>query len=186
MLDNLRRDAKRYAGYGGWWRSPGFWVGALYRTSVSAHKCPLPGLRQLFILLSWMLKFPFKLLFHVELPSCAKIGPGLLMVHPFNILVGNGVEIGEECSLFHEVTLGPGAPPNILRIGDNVVIFPGARVLGGIKVGHHSEIGANCVVTKDVAPFTLVVPPIAHNIPRELMRASAAPSERSGDEESKQ
>lgn len=170
MFCNLCSDARRYSVYGGWWRSLGFWVGATYRAGHAAHSVRIPGFRQLLILISWILKLPFRLLFHVEIKSVTSIGPGLLMIHPYNILVGENVEIGCECSIFHEVTLASGASPSLLKIGDHVVVFPGARILGGVTIGERSEIGANCVVTKDVAPYMIVVPPVARAIPQDLLR----------------
>ena len=181
MFDDLRRDAKRYVEYGGWWRSLGFWVGACYRASVAAHRLRIPMLRLLCIALAWLLKQPFHLVLHVELPSRARIGPGFLMIHPFNILIGSSVEIGDECSIYHEVTLGPGRAPNVLRLGNHVVIFPGARVFGGITVGDNAEIGANCVVMRDVPPSMLVVPPISRTIPKTLTRASSKPPDKDED-----
>jgi serine O-acetyltransferase len=59
-----------------------------------------------------------------------------------------------------------------------VVVFTGACVLGGVTVGERSEIGANCVVMKDIAPRMLVVPAVPRILPQAIMRsASKLPNE---------
>lgn len=173
MLDNLRRDAVRYRGHGGWFASLGFWVGAVHRMGAYAHRLPWPlgfPLRILYFLV----KQPLRIVHHVELPAGAVIGPGLFMMHPFNIFVGAGTVIGSDCSLFQEVTIGNGPIPGEPVIGDGVVLFAGARVLGGITVGDRSEIGANCVVTRSVKPAMLILLPPAQVIPQALVRRAAA------------
>ncbi len=169
MFENLRRDAVRYRGIGGWFANLGFWVGSVYRLGTFAHGLPVPlglPLRVLYFLL----KQPIRIVLHIELPAGASIGPGLFLMHPFNILVGAGTVIGGDCTLFHEVTIGKGPLPGEPTIGDHVVLFAGARVLGGITVGDRSEIGANCVVTRSVKPDMLILLPPAQVIPQVLVR----------------
>lgn len=173
MFDNLRRDAGRYREYGGWFVNLGFWVVAVYRLGALAHRLPWPvgiPLRVLY----YLMKIPIHIFLHVELPSAARIGPGLFVLHPFNIFVGAGTVIGRDCSLFHEVTLGFGPTHGEPSIGDNVVLFAGARVLGGITVGDRTEIGANCVVTRSVKGEMLVMLPAAPVIPQVLVRRAVA------------
>lgn len=68
-------------------------------------------------------------------------------------------EIGEGCTLFHQVTIGikeaEGTRAPI--IGKNVLIGAGAKVIGPVHVGDGAKIGANSVVTKDVPAFSTVV-----------------------------
>ena len=120
---------------------------------------------------AWLLKQPFRLVLHLELPNRARIGPGLLLEHPFNVFIGDGVQIGRDCTIFHEVTLGEGPTPGLPTLGDGVVVFAGAKVFGGIAVGDRSEIGANCVVTRDVPPRSVVVAASPRALPQSLMRS---------------
>lgn len=157
MLDALRSDAARYRSYGGWWQHLGFWTVAVYRLGAWSRGLRVPGLRHLLVVVAWLLKQPYRLLLHVELPSRTRIGPGFLLVHPYNVLIGSEVVIGAQCTVYHETTLGNGPVPGEPRLEDHVVLFAGARVFGGVVIGERTEIGANCVVVKDVPPMSLVV-----------------------------
>jgi len=176
MLDAVRRDAAQYALTGGWLRNLGFWVGAIYRLGAWARQLPSPFLRYPLLVLYWVVKQPFRLCLHVEIPARARIGPGLHLPHPYNIILGPEVELGRDCVLFHEVTMGHGAIPGLPRLGDNVVCFAGSRVLGGVTIGDRAEIGANCVVFTNVPAASVVVPAIGRVIPQSLVRRAARPA----------
>ncbi len=92
------------------------------------------------------------------------------------IFVSVGAEIGTNCTIFHQVTIGsntlsdtkrPGAP----IIGNNVYIGAGAKIIGGVRIGNNVRIGANCVVVKDVpdnATVVLAEPKvIVHTAPKD-------------------
>ncbi len=92
------------------------------------------------------------------------------------IFISAGAQIGEGCTIFHQVTIGSntlsdskGAGYPVL--GDNVFIGAGAKIIGGVKIGNNVRIGANCVVVKDVPDnSTVVLSPavvIRHELPRE-------------------
>jgi serine O-acetyltransferase len=168
MFENLRRDMPRYSHLGGWARSPGFWVGAIYRFGVWAHGLPSVLLRLPFVTVYRIVKLPWRILLNVYIPPSARIGPGLCLIHPNNILVAPGVVIGENCLLFHEVTLGTGPTDGVPTLGNDVDVYVGARILGGLKIGDSSMIGANCVVTKSVPSSSVVVAPPVRVLPRSL------------------
>ena len=91
----------------------------------------------------------------------SKIGIGTQFPHPNGIIIGDGAEIGENCIIFQQVTLGgknigDAQKMNYPKIGDNVIIYAGAKILGNIKVGDNAIIGANSVVNKNVPPFAIV------------------------------
>jgi serine O-acetyltransferase len=169
VFETLRRDAARYRDWGGWWQNVGFWTVATYRAGAWARDVRVPGVRFVLLVLAWLLKQPFRFVLHVEMPSRARIGPGFALFHPYNVLIGTDVEIGEECTLYHEVTLGAGSDHRSPKLGAHVVVFAGARVLGGVTVGERSEIGANCVVVRNVPPFSLVVAALPRTIPQSLV-----------------
>lgn len=165
MIPELRRDRDRYAEHGlTWWLHPGFWIVAIYRLGSWGRTLAWPARVPVGVVYR-ILKFPFRIFLNVEIPASARIGGGLCLIHPANILVGPGVEIGENCLIFHEVTLGTGSSPGLPRIGDRVQIFVGARVLGPVVVGAGSKVGANCVVTRNVAPGSAVLPAANRVIP---------------------
>ena len=81
-------------------------------------------------------------------PEC-KIGDNIHFMHLDGICIGSGVEIGNNCTIYQQVTIGK-EKEQFPTIGDNVTIYAGAKILGGIKIGNNAVIGANAVVLKDV------------------------------------
>lgn len=69
--------------------------------------------------------------------------------HPRNIIIGDGVKIGKNFTVFNNVTIGQnhGRYP---VIGDNVVIYPGSVIIGDIHIGSNVVIGANSLVNRDI------------------------------------
>lgn len=91
-----------------------------------------------------------------DIPLNSRIAGGLLLPHPNGIVVHPESEIGPNCLLFQQVTLGSlatGAP----TLGGNVMVGAGAKLLGGITVGDNARIGANAVVLEDVPAGATVV-----------------------------
>jgi serine O-acetyltransferase len=91
-----------------------------------------------------------------DIPLNARIAGGLLLPHPNGIVIHPSAEIGPNCLIFQQVTIGAGKG-GVPRIGGHVDIGAGARVLGGITVGDHALIGANAVVLSDVPAGATVV-----------------------------
>jgi serine O-acetyltransferase len=91
-----------------------------------------------------------------DIPLNSRIAGGLLLTHPNGIVIHPDSEIGPNCLLFQQVTLGAtgsGAP----RLGGNVMVGAGAKLLGGITIGDNARIGANSVVLEDVPAGATVV-----------------------------
>jgi serine O-acetyltransferase len=129
---------------------------------------------------AWLVGRPLRLILHIDLPSRATIGPGFALVHPYNVLIGPDTEIGAECTIYHEVTLGADVQNRSPKIGSHVVLFAGSRVFGGITIGDRTEIGVNCVVVRDIPPYSLVVAAMPRIIPQSLVRRAIAPPAESG------
>jgi serine O-acetyltransferase len=91
-----------------------------------------------------------------DIPVNCRLGGGLLIPHPNGIVIHPDVEIGPNCLLFQQVTLGH-APSGLPQIGGHVDIGAGAKVIGAVTVGDHAKVGANAVVTKDVPAGATVV-----------------------------
>ena len=81
-------------------------------------------------------------------PGCY-IGKRFHMMHLQGITIGSDVLIGDDCTIYQQVTLGKKSG-KFPTIGNGVTIFAGAKVLGGVTVGDGAVIGANAVVTHDV------------------------------------
>lgn len=96
----------------------------------------------------------------IEIHPGAKIGSGLFIDHGMGIVIGETAEIGDNCTIYHGVTLGGTGKEKGKRhptIGNNVLISTGAKVLGPFLVGDNSRIGANAVVLQEVPPDSTVV-----------------------------
>jgi serine O-acetyltransferase len=96
----------------------------------------------------------------IEIHPGARIGRGFFIDHGMGVVIGETTEIGENCTLYHGVTLGGTSWAKEKRhptLGDNVVVGAGAKILGPFLVGSNSRIGANSVVIKEVPPNSSVV-----------------------------
>ena len=91
-----------------------------------------------------------------DIPLNCRIGGGLLLPHPNGIVIHPDVEIGPNCLIFQQVTLGS-SHEGVPRIAGHVDIGAGAKLLGGITVGNHAQVGANAVVLHDVPAGATVV-----------------------------
>jgi serine O-acetyltransferase len=97
--------------------------------------------------------------FSVDIHPAAKIGSGIMFDHATGIVIGETAEVGDMSSLLHGVTLGGSGKEGGDRhpkVGSNVMIGAGAKILGNIKVGHCARIAAGSVVLKEVPPNTTV------------------------------
>jgi serine O-acetyltransferase len=89
------------------------------------------------------------------------------------VVIGETAEVGDDCYLYHEVTLGVARTMGGKRhptIGNNVIIGAGAKVLGPITVGDNARIGSNAVVVEPVPSDTTVVGIPARPVDRSLAR----------------
>jgi serine O-acetyltransferase len=101
-----------------------------------------------------------KMLTGVEIHPGARIGEGLFIDHGAGVVIGETAEVGDNVTLYQQVTLGgTGFAPGKRHptIEDDVVIGSGAKLLGPIRVGRGAKVGANSVVIHDVPPNSTVV-----------------------------
>lgn len=91
----------------------------------------------------------------IEIHPGAKIGKNLFIDHGAGVVIGETTEIGDNCTLYQNVTLG-GTGKDVGKrhptLGNNVMVGAGARVLGPFKIGDNSKIAANAVVLEEVPP----------------------------------
>ncbi len=102
----------------------------------------------------------FETKFGISISDVVTIGSGLYIGHFGGIVVHDKVIIGCDCNLSNAVTIGVtnrGERKGTPVIGDRVYIGPGAKIIGNICIGNDAAIGANCVVTKDVPEYAVVV-----------------------------
>lgn len=104
----------------------------------------------------------------IEIHPGATIGHRLVIDHGMGIVIGETAEIGDDCLIYHGVTLGGTGKDQGKRhptIGNNVLISCGAKVLGPFKVGDNALIAANAVVLSEVPEDATAV-----GIPAQIVR----------------
>ncbi len=132
---------------------PGFQALSLHRISHRLWKYHLP-------LLPRLLSQFTRTLTGIEIHPGARIGKGVFIDHGMGVVIGETTEIGNRCLLYQGVTLGGTGKETGKRhptLAENVVIGAGAKVLGAIKVGANTRIGAGSVVVRDVEENSTVV-----------------------------
>lgn len=94
----------------------------------------------------------------ISIPACCSIGKGFRIHHFGGIIFHPTVKIGENCTLYHGVTIGDrGGSGNAAVIGKNVMIGAGAKIIGEIVIGDNCLIGANTVVTRSMPADTVAI-----------------------------
>jgi len=113
--------------------------------------------------LRWLARFVShcsRFLTGIEIHPGANIGRRVFIDHGMGVVIGETAELGDECTLYHGVTLGGTSwnkgkrHPTLAR---GVVVGAGAKVLGPIVVGEGARVGSNAVVVKDVPPRATAV-----------------------------
>ena len=96
----------------------------------------------------------------IEIHPGAKIGRKLFIDHGMGIVIGETTTIGNDCTIYHNSTLGGTGKDKYKRhpdLGNNVMVGSGAKVLGPIKIGNNVKIGANSVVLENIPDNVTVV-----------------------------
>jgi serine O-acetyltransferase len=120
----------------------------------------LPALLRVPLSLPYFaLSLAMRVLWGIELPRSAQVGPGLYIGHFGGIIVSPLAVIGGNCSLSHGVTIGFGGSRGkggVPVIGDGVYIGPGACLYGRIRIGDNVKIGPHAVIYQDIPDNAVV------------------------------
>lgn len=108
-------------------------------------------------------------LFGIEISKHATIGAGTYFVHPLGVVIGGDSVVGERVRFYGNNTLGTVWDNGYPRIGDDVIIGTGARILGPVTVGAGAVIGANAVVLDSIPPYEK-----AAGVPARLLSRTSA------------
>ena len=115
----------------------------------------------------------------IEIHPAAKLGRRLVIDHGMGVVIGETAEVGDDCYLYHQVTLGVARTSGGKRhptVGNNVIIGAGAKVLGPISVGDNARVGSNAVVLENVPRNTTVVGIPARPVDRKPARDRKVPA----------
>ncbi|MBE9221198.1 serine acetyltransferase [Cyanobacterium stanieri LEGE 03274] len=116
-------------------------------------------------IISQILKIIYRPCGYFFLDESCNIGGGLFIQHGFSTIIM--ADMGENCWINQQVTIGYKDKTGRPKIGNNVRITAGAKVIGNIEIGDNVVIGANAVVTKNVPPNCVVVGIPAYIIKRD-------------------
>ena len=106
----------------------------------------------------------------IEIHPGASIGRRFFIDHGMGVVIGETAEVGDDCTLYHGVTLGGTSWNKGKRhptLGNGVVIGAGAKILGPITIGDGARIGSNAVVVKSVPPGATAIGIPAHIVEKE-------------------
>ena len=132
---------------------PGFHVLIFYRISHFLYRHKLFFLARLISQIG-------RFFTGIEIHPGATIGKRLFIDHGMGIVIGETSTIGNDCTIYHNATLGGTGKDKNKRhpdIGNNVMVGAGAKILGPIKIGNNVKIGANSTVLKDIPDNVTVV-----------------------------
>jgi len=142
---------------------PGFHALLVHRV---AHRLWGARLRWLARLVSHLGRF----LTGIEIHPGARIGRRFFIDHGMGVVIGETAEVGDDCTLYHGVTLGGTSWNKGKRhptLGNGVVLGAGAKILGPITIGDGARVGSNAVVVKSVPPGATAIGIPAHIVEKE-------------------
>jgi serine O-acetyltransferase len=118
-------------------------------------------------------------LYGIEIGKDVELGRGVYFVHSLGIVIGGTAKIGDRVRFLGNNTVGTASDNGYPVIEDDVYVGCGARILGPIRIGARSVIGANAVVLRDVPPDSLAVgvPAVVRAKPERTARDASRGSE---------
>lgn len=175
MFDNIRADFNAHGRDAG---AQGFWAMVIYRFGRWRYSVRPALLRKLCSFVYRVLYKIIQIITGIELPCEAIVGRNFVIDHFGGIIVSGYARFGDNCRIRNGVVVGlrrveePVAP----IIGNNVDIGAGAKLLGPIRIGDNSIIGANAVVIEDVPENSIAIGVPAVVKPRREQSTAASNS----------
>jgi len=122
-----------------------------YRLRIRLQKLPVFG-----SILARTLGYFSQVISGCEISSLASLDGGISIPHANGIVIGRDVVIRAGTSIYQQVTLGADKDEKFPTVSNEVTVFSGAKVIGGVYLGRGAIVGANSVVVTDVADYTVV------------------------------
>lgn len=115
-----------------------------------------------------------------DISPYADIGPGLFLPHPVDVTIGGGISIGKNATIYNGVTIVGIGVEHLPRLGDNVTVYTGAKIIKPVQIGDNSVIGALSLCNKDVPPNSTMygIPPNVTIKPNDSLPTEINPSVR--------
>jgi len=120
-----------------------------------------------------------RILTGIEIHPGARIGKRLFIDHGMGVVIGETAEIGDDCTLYHDVTLGGRAPQRgeygrkrHPTLGNGVIVGSGAQILGPFRIGDGARVAAQAVVLSEVPDGVTMVGPPARSVAKPGEKAS--------------
>ena len=155
IILDLRAKQRLYSGSGqdiSFFRvllTDGTLANILFRLQSSSSCARLSGLAYFFHLLN-------KLINGCVIGIGARFDSGFVLIHPIGVVINSAVRGGSNIFIESGVVIGDNHGKSPV-LGNNVFIGSGAKIIGGVRVGDHSNVGANAVVLNDVQDFSTAV-----------------------------
>ncbi|OOB77635.1 MAG: serine O-acetyltransferase [Epulopiscium sp. Nele67-Bin001] len=121
--------------------------------AIFLHRIAHKLWKKKFFCVARMLSYVSRFVTDIEIHPGATIGKRLFIDHGCGIVIGETAVIGDDVTIFHQVTLGGTGKHTGKRhptIGNNVLLSTGSKIIGNITIGENSKIGANAVILGDV------------------------------------
>ncbi len=168
LREILREDFRRHYGS---LAHPGLHVLAVYRLGQWRRTRRQPLRAALTVVYKVLNNLVIRNLYGVELSEQARLGRRVLIGHHQTVLIPPFCEIGDDCTLRHNLTIGyaggSASPRDVPKVGARVELAPGVHLLGAITIGDDARIGPGSIVMADVpagstvfaAPARIMKPP---------------------------
>jgi serine O-acetyltransferase len=128
----------------------GYRILVMNRVRESARRFHVPGVNAL-------LRSAQQAFAGIEIGKDVTLGEGVYFVHPVGVVIGGDSRIGARVRFYGSNTIGTAKDDGYPTIEDDVWIGAGARILGPVRIGARSRIGANAVVLTDIPPDSVAV-----------------------------
>lgn len=136
-----------------------------YRLGFAAWHLRVPIVRQLLQLVYLLFLPLIRIYSGVQVLPQTRIGPGLAILHFGGVVIAKGVEIGEGCLLYHNVSIVTMKNRRGATIGANFYAGTGATIIGKVTIEDNVTVGAACVVTKSLPQDAVVA-----GVPARIIR----------------
>ncbi|MEI8389595.1 MAG: serine acetyltransferase [bacterium] len=141
--------------------NPGLWVLVVYRICrYFKYDFKIPLIKQFISLILLILSHILRFMTCIELPAGAKIGKSCFIPHIGSLIISYKAEIGDNCSILPGVVIGRsgrGKNDGVPKLGSQVFIGAGAKIIGDIKIEDNVAIGANAVVSSNLTKNAVAV-----------------------------